>query len=74
MCMNDRIAGANSSLVGDIASRLGHGEAAVLNGMRDSTRGAASASLQVHLDPAECGSVMNMMKGFVTGFVDRARE
>ncbi|KAJ8472438.1 hypothetical protein ONZ51_g8517 [Trametes cubensis] len=64
--------GANSSLVGDIASRLEHGEAAPQNGTRDSTHSAAPASLQVHLDPAECGSVMNMMKGIVTGFVDRA--
>ncbi|KAH9898592.1 hypothetical protein C8Q73DRAFT_641438 [Cubamyces lactineus] len=62
--------GASSSLVGDIASRLEHGEATTQNGTRDSTHRASPTSLQVHLDPAECGTVMNMMKGIVTGFVD----
>ncbi|KAI0336000.1 hypothetical protein GY45DRAFT_1316025 [Cubamyces sp. BRFM 1775] len=64
--------GANSSLVGDIASQLEHGETAVPNGTRNSGRSSPPASLQVHLDPAECGSVLNMMKGVITGFVDRA--
>ncbi|KAI9057155.1 hypothetical protein FKP32DRAFT_1584688 [Trametes sanguinea] len=59
--------GANSSLVGDIADRLGQSREA--NPGRGPEK---SQALQVHLYPAECASVMNMMKGIVTGFVDRS--
>ncbi|KAL7285667.1 hypothetical protein ACG7TL_000772 [Trametes sanguinea] len=59
--------GANSSLVGDIADRLGHARES------NSSQGAERPeTLQVHLYPAECASVMNMMKGIVTGFADRS--
>ncbi|KAI0672417.1 hypothetical protein C8Q78DRAFT_1188445 [Trametes maxima] len=64
--------GAGSSLVADIANRLEHGPPTVRDeDSRDSPRGSSGKALQVHLHPADCSSVMSMMKGIVSGFVDR---
>ncbi|KAI0768174.1 origin recognition complex subunit 3 N-terminus-domain-containing protein [Trametes elegans] len=54
--------GANSSLIADIAHRLDNAASDAVENERP---------LQVHLHPAECSTVMNMMKCIVTGFVDR---
>ncbi|KAI0753293.1 origin recognition complex subunit 3 N-terminus-domain-containing protein [Daedaleopsis nitida] len=56
---------ANSALVGNIAREL---EDPANEQLEDSTNHTV---LHVHLYPAECSNVMNMMKAIVTGFVDR---
>ncbi|KAI8995456.1 hypothetical protein BD414DRAFT_410622 [Trametes punicea] len=64
--------GANPSLVGDIASRL-ECVSSVVEGTSDAGLAVqVCKALQVHLYPAECASVANVMKGIVTGFVDRS--
>ncbi|KAI0643837.1 hypothetical protein C8Q79DRAFT_1012390 [Trametes meyenii] len=64
--------GASSSLVADIADRLERGLSPIeVHGSRDPPRGGSEKALQVHLYPADCSSVMSMMKGVVSGFVDR---
>lgn len=55
--------GANSALLSGITSELA-------TAANDSGR----TILQVHLYPADCSNVMNMMKALVTGFVDRECE
>ncbi len=64
---NIYLSGATSSLLSEVINALSEGEDA-------EEGGDEPPSLQVHLYPAECSSVTNMMKGIVTGFVDRGGE
>ncbi|KAI1792398.1 origin recognition complex subunit 3 N-terminus-domain-containing protein [Ganoderma leucocontextum] len=58
------LSGATSALLAEVINALSEDE--------DTEEGADEPpSLQVHLYPAECSSVMNTMKAIVTGFVDR---
>ena len=57
-------AGTTSALLSEVVNALSEGE--------DAEEGADEPpDPQVHLYPAECSSLMNMMRAVVTGFVDR---
>lgn len=61
------LSGATSALLSEVMHALSED--------KDAEDGVDEApSLQVHLYPAECSSVMSMMKAIVTGFVDRNGE
>ncbi|KAI0705509.1 origin recognition complex subunit 3 N-terminus-domain-containing protein [Earliella scabrosa] len=62
---------ANSALVGNIIEQLGIGEDDEAENVAAEPPARSRSVIQVHLYPADCSTVMNMMKALVTGFVDR---
>ncbi|KAI0630536.1 hypothetical protein C8Q77DRAFT_1211544 [Trametes polyzona] len=63
--------GANATLVEDVARTL---EQPQETGMLGQEESRSMKTLQVHLHPAECSTVMNMMKGLITGFIEPGRK
>ncbi len=64
----------NSALVGNITSQLKSYEDEDFMNVAGAPQAQVLLQLQLHLYPAKCSNVMNMMKALVTGFVDRSGE
>ena len=66
--------GANSALVGNIIEQLGIRKDDEAENVTAGPPARFRSVMPVHLYPADCSTVMNMMKALVTGFVDRSCE
>ena len=66
--------GANSALVGNIIEQLGIRKDDEAENVTAEPPARSRSVIPVHLYPADCSTVMNMMKALVTGFVDRGCE